>query len=87
MVRALGGSRRGKDEKMGRILASLVVAASLMSLATSEASAYVCRATGLGSGGWARSYSIIDAKLIALRRCEHHSPVPVCTILWCRSGY
>jgi len=87
MVRALGDSRRGKDEKMGRILASLVVAASLMSLATSEASAYVCRATGLGSGGWARSYSIIDAKLIALRRCEHHSPVPVCTILWCRSGY
>ena len=87
MVRALGDSRRGKDEKMGRILASLVVAASLMSLATSEASAYVCRATGLGSGGWARSYSIIDAKLIALRRCEHHSPVPVCTILWCRPGY
>ena len=87
MVRALGDSRRGKDEKMGRILASLVVAASLMWLATSEASAYVCHATGLGSGGWARSYSIIDAKLIALRRCEHHSPVPVCTILWCRSGY
>jgi hypothetical protein len=71
---------------MGRILASLVVAASLLSLATSEASAYVCRATGVGSSGWARSYSIIDAKIVALRRCEHHSPVPICTILWCRPG-
>jgi hypothetical protein len=73
---------------MGRILASLVVAASLLSLATSEASAaWVCQAAGVGSGGWAHSYSIIDAKLIALRRCEHHSPVPMCTILWCRPGY
>ena len=71
---------------MGRILASLVVAASLLSVATSEASAWVCRAAGLGSGGSARSYSIVDAKLLALRRCEHHSPVPVCTILWCRPG-
>jgi hypothetical protein len=69
---------------MGRILASLVVAAALMSAASSEASAWTCRATGLGSGGFARSYSIIDAKLLALRRCERHSPVPVCTLLWCR---
>ena len=72
---------------MGRILASLVVAATLLSVATSEASAWVCRAAGLGSGGWARSSSIVDAKLWALRRCEHHSPVPVCTILWCRPGH
>jgi hypothetical protein len=72
---------------MGRILASLIVAASLLPLATSEASAYVCRATGLSSSGWGRSPSIIDAKLFALRRCEHYSPVPVCTILWCRPGY
>ncbi len=69
---------------MGRILASLIVAAALMSVASSEASAWVCRATGLASGGWARSYSIIDAKMWALRRCEHHSPVPVCTLLYCR---
>jgi hypothetical protein len=68
---------------MGRILASLVVAAALMSVATSQASAWACRATGLGSGGFARSYSIIDAKFLALRRCERHSPVPVCTLLWC----
>jgi hypothetical protein len=81
------GAIKGVGRIMGRILASLVVAASLLSLATSEASAYVCRATGVGSEGWARSYSIIDAKLIALRRCEHHSPVPICTILWCRPGF
>jgi len=72
---------------MGRIVASLVVAAALMTVATSEASAWVCRATGFGSGGWARSYSIIDAKFHALRRCEHHSPVPVCTLLYCRPGW
>ena len=69
---------------MGRILASLVVAGSLLSVASSEASAWACYATGLGSGGAARSYSIVDAKLWALRRCERNSPLPVCTILWCR---
>jgi hypothetical protein len=58
---------------MGRVLASLVVAAFLLSVASSEASAWVCRAAGLGSGGWGRSYSIIDAKLWALRRCENYS--------------
>lgn len=72
---------------MGRILASLLVAASLLTLASSEASAWVCRATGVASSGWARSHSIIDAKLVALRRCERHSPVPICTILWCRPGH
>jgi hypothetical protein len=68
---------------MGRILASFLVAASLLAAASSEASAWVCRATGLGSGGFARSYSIIDAKFWALRRCERHGLVPVCTLLWC----
>jgi hypothetical protein len=28
----------------------------------------------------------VDAKLWALRSCERRSPVPVCTILWCRPG-
>jgi hypothetical protein len=46
----------------------------------------VCRAVGIGSGGYGRSFSVIDAKLIALRRCENYSPIPVCTILWCRPG-
>ena len=91
---------------MGRIFASLIIAAALTSVATSEASAWVCRATGLGcgpshrsrdrwvcrttglgSGGWARSGSIIDAKFWALRRCERHSPVPVCTLVYCRPGW
>jgi hypothetical protein len=71
---------------MGRILASLILAASLLSVASSEASAWVCRASGLGSGGWGRSVSVVDAKLWALRSCERRSPVPVCTILWCRPG-
>jgi hypothetical protein len=71
---------------MRQTLASLVVATSLLSVASSEASAWVCRAIGLGSGGWGRSYSVIDAKLIALRRCENYSPLPICTILWCRPG-
>ena len=33
-----------------------------------------------------RGEPVIDAKLIALRRCENYSPIPVCTILWCRPG-
>jgi hypothetical protein len=40
----------------------------------------------VGPGGWGRNYSIIDAKLSALRRCERNSPLPVCTIVWCRPG-
>jgi hypothetical protein len=71
---------------MRHTLASLVVAASLLSVVSSEASAWVCRAVGIGSGGYGRSFSVIDAKLIALRRCENYSPIPVCTILWCRPG-
>jgi hypothetical protein len=71
---------------MGRLLASLIIAAALLAVGTSEASAWVCRAAGLGSGGWGRSVSIIDAKLWALRSCERRSPLPVCTILWCRPG-
>jgi hypothetical protein len=71
---------------MGRLLGALVLAVSVLAMASSEASAWVCFATGLGSGASARSYSIIDAKLWALRRCERGSPLPVCTILWCRPG-
>src|SRR2546430_15231299 len=76
--------RVSEEGNMGRILAALLVAASLLSMASSEASAWVCRAAGLGSGGLGRSYSLIDAKLLARRRREHYSPLPVCTILWGR---
>ena len=75
-----------EENEMGRTFAAFVVAASLLAAASSEASAWVCFATGLGSSGRARSYDIIDAKLFALRRCERNSPVPVCTVLWCRPG-
>jgi hypothetical protein len=75
-----------EENEMGRTFAAFVVAASLLAAASSEASAWVCFATGLGSSGRARAYDIIDAKLFALRRCERNSPVPVCTILWCRPG-
>ena len=72
--------------QMGRTLAAFAVAASLLTLASSEASAWVCFASGLGSRGYARAYDIIDAKLFALRRCERRSPLPVCTLVWCRPG-
>jgi len=71
---------------MGRILAAFVFAASLLTLASSEASAWVCRAFGLGSSGSACAYDIIDAKLFALRQCERLSSLPVCTLVWCRPG-
>ena len=75
-----------EGDQMGRTLAAFAVAASLLTLASSEASAWVCYATGLGSSGFARAYDIIDAKLFALRRCERSSPLPVCTLVWCRPG-
>src|SRR5262249_17379050 len=72
--------------QMGRTLAAFAVAASLLTLASSEASAWVCFASGLGSRGSAGAYDIIDAKLFALRRCERRSPLPVCILVWCRPG-
>ena len=71
---------------MGRILAAFVVAASLLTLASSQAAAWVCRAVGLGSSGYASAYDIVDAKLFALRQCERRSPLPVCTLVSCRPG-
>ncbi|MCC6777010.1 MAG: hypothetical protein IT537_10295 [Hyphomicrobiales bacterium] len=71
---------------MVRVATALVLGAALLGAASSEASAWVCKATGVGSGGFGRSYSIIDAKLIALRKCERRSPVPVCTLVGCRPG-
>ena len=59
-----------REKRMGRPLAALVIAVSLATLPSSEAAAWVCRAVGLGSGGFAQAYDIIDAKLFALRQCE-----------------
>jgi hypothetical protein len=68
---------------MKTVLSSLVVAACLLVLAPTDASAWTCRAIGAGVSTYARNWNVIDAKLIALRRCERRSIVPVCTILWC----
>jgi hypothetical protein len=65
-------------------LATLAVAIALLACGASEASAWVCRAGGVGVTTFGRSRSIVTAKIIALRRCERRSPVPVCTILYCR---
>lgn len=65
-------------------LATLAVAAALLAFGSSEASAWVCRAGGVGVTTVGRSWNIIDAKLIALRKCERRSPIPVCTIIYCR---
>ena len=65
-------------------LATLAVAAALLAFGSSEASAWVCRAGGVGVTSVGRSWNIIDAKIIALRKCERRSPIPVCTILYCR---
>src|SRR5262249_21314890 len=74
------------ENRMGRTLAAFVVAAALVTLASSEAAAWECRAVGFGSSGYARAYDIIDAKLFALRQCERRSPLPVCTLVWCHPG-
>jgi hypothetical protein len=65
-------------------LATLVMAVALLAFGMSEASAWVCRAGGVGGTTVARSWNIIDAKIVALRRCERRSPIPICTILYCR---
>ena len=78
--------RAFEGDQMRRTLAAFAVAVSLLTLATSDASAWVCYASGLGTRGYARAYDIIDAKLFALRRCERYSPVPVCILVWCRPG-
>jgi hypothetical protein len=75
-----------QGNRMGRTLAAFVVAASMSPLASSDAAAWVCRAVGVGSSGYAGAYDIIDAKLFALRQCERRSPLPVCTLVWCRPG-
>ena len=70
--------------KMKVTLASLAVAVALLGMASSEASAWTCRAVGLSGYSYARHPNIIDAKLLALRRCERMSALHVCTLAWCR---
>jgi hypothetical protein len=73
-----------REAGMKRNLASLAVAAMLLTFGASEASAWVCKAVGVGVSTTGRSSNIIDAKLIALRKCERRSAIPVCTLVYCR---
>ena len=68
---------------MKTTLATLVLAAALLGLGASEASAWVCRAAGIGVTTVARDWYVVRAKFKALRRCEWRSPVPICTIVYC----
>jgi hypothetical protein len=54
---------------MGRILALLALAACLLAAASSEASAWVGFATGIGPGGWGRNYFIIDDQALDAPVC------------------
>ncbi|MEA2988669.1 MAG: hypothetical protein QOG83_1380 [Alphaproteobacteria bacterium] len=67
---------------MRAVLATLAIAAAL--LGPSEASAWVCRAVGVGAAGVGHGPSAERAKYVALRRCEHGSILNVCTIQYCR---
>jgi hypothetical protein len=65
-------------------LATVAVVVAMLACGASEASAWVCRAGGVGVTTFGSSRSVANAKIIALRRCERRSPLPVCTILYCR---
>jgi hypothetical protein len=80
-------STKSGSNSMKRVLATAAVGAALLAAASSEASAWVCLAAGAGSSGYGRDpYYVQDAKIIALRTCERRSPIPICTIVWCRPG-
>jgi hypothetical protein len=65
-------------------LATLAVVVATLAFGVSDASAWVCRAGGVGATAFGSSRSIVVAKVRALRRCERRSPLHVCTILYCR---
>jgi hypothetical protein len=74
---------------MGKILFSLTFATALLSLAPSEASAFlyssfVCQAVGARSVEYGRAFFIGDAKVIALSKCARRSGL--CTISYCVPG-
>jgi hypothetical protein len=65
-------------------VATLAVVLAMLALGVSDASAWVCRAGGVGVTAFGSSRSIAVAKIRALRRCERRSPLHVCTIIYCR---
>jgi hypothetical protein len=65
-------------------LATLAMVVVMLACGASEASAWVCRAGGVGATAFGSGRGIAVAKIRALRRCERRSPLHVCTILYCR---
>ena len=65
-------------------LATLAVVVAMLACGVSDASAWVCRAGGVGVTTFGSGRSVAAAKIRALRRCERRSPLHVCTILYCR---
>jgi hypothetical protein len=72
---------------MAKTLFSLVFAAAVLALASSEASAntFVCQAVGTRSVGYGRAFFVADAKWQALLRCERRSGI--CIITYCVPSY
>jgi hypothetical protein len=67
-------------------LAAIAVIAALLApiMTPSEASAWVCRADGFGAQGYGRSFSVAQARLIALRECQFRSLLRACALISCR---
>ncbi len=63
---------------------AFIIAAMMLVLIPSEASAWYCRATsGSGAWGWGRSGSLYRAQRIALSQCAIRTPRGY----WCRIRY
>ena len=71
---------------MKQIIASFVIAAALVAIIPSEASAWYCRArSATGSLGWGSSYYLANANRIALVNCAVRTPRGyTCFITSCR---
>ena len=70
---------------MKNILFALTFAAGMLALASSEASAWYCRAqASTGAWGWGRSASLRAARNRALYECARRTPRNrVCYIVYC----
>ena len=64
-------------------MAMLAIVVAMLACGVSDASAWVCRAGGVGVTTFGSGRSVAVAKIRALRRCEHRSPLHVCTIIYC----
>jgi hypothetical protein len=65
-----------------RLLFATIATAAMLAVPT-QASAWVCRADGIGRTADGAGFTAERAKVVALRRCERGSLLHVCTIRWC----